>query len=214
MKHEDAKDLTRCQGPRIADPSEAVPESEASSITVGPATIVLNLEPMPVPSLVFHDDQVVNLRNFLAYSQPFTYTITPGFEIHGSYNGKPASFLTYYVRLVPNRSTQPIQLANLAVVFGRSRTEEAINVVAYAPGRPAPKLERTTEFQKKEKVNELSGGGQAYGAHLGARHTSATTTEKDKQYAGLIEAWAVSIPNSIAAQRRTSELSYFKNRPR
>ncbi|MCJ1406819.1 hypothetical protein MMC19_000889 [Ptychographa xylographoides] len=167
---------------------------EVSSSDARASAIVLDLEPVVAPSLALHDDQLVNLRNFLTKSpksSPFTYTITPGLEIHGHCNSHPASLLTYDVRLVPKTSTQPIHVANLTVVFERSKTQQDISVIAYSPGRPVLKLERTTELQTKKVANEISGGGEIYGVHGGAKHTSTNKIEKEKQYAGLIEAWAV-----------------------
>lgn len=148
------------------------------------------------------------VRNYLAISPPkslFHFSIRPGLELHGQYNGKPATLLTLKAHFVPKEQARPIKWAAITAYFDSEKTgtdHQPIEIEAVALGQPTVKVECSVESDTVRKSLKGSLGVDEYASAKGEASREHEIS-KEKKYAATVSASAYpsegegDIPNTV-----------------
>ena len=153
-----------------------------------PVTLELDLRPDADQVGELHGQaQSTQHSKYLAISPPkslFHFSVQSGLELHGSYNGKPATLVTLKAHFAPKEQARPIKWAAITAYFA-SDGKEPIEIVAFAPGQPTVQVECSVE---SDKVHKSVGGsvGVDYFANIGSNVTREHEVNKEQKYAATV----------------------------
>ena len=161
-----------------------------------PDTLELDLSP--------NTDQVGELHgqvrskpvgDYVTISPPkslFHFSVRSGLELHGHYNGEPATLLTFSAQFVPKEQARPIKWAAITAYFDSEETgtdSQPIKVEAFALGQPTVKVECSTESQTVRTSVKANIGVDQF-ASAGAEGSREHENSKEKKYAATVSASA------------------------
>ena len=124
----------------------------------------------------------------LAISPPeslFQFQVRSGIELHGRYNGKPATFLTFDVKFGPQKQARPIEWASIVATFEQKEKEpnaQPLNIEAFALGDPIVMVNCTEE---SDTIRTSLGGNISveYGGSVGGNAAREHEISKELQFA-------------------------------
>ena len=174
-----------------------------------PDAIELDLKPNTEQAGELHGQARSKVvQNYLAISPPkslFHFSIRPGLELHGKYNGKPATLVTLKAHFVPKEQARPIKWAAITAYFDPVKTgsnNRPIEVEAFALGQPTVKVECSVESDTVRKSMKGSLGVNEYASAEGEASREHETS-REKRYAATVSASAYpsegdgDIPNTV-----------------
>ncbi len=148
------------------------------------------------------------VRNYLAISPPkslFHFSIRAGLEVHGHYNGEPATLVTLKAHFAPKEQARPIKWAAITAYFDSEEMgtdSRPIKVEEFALGQPTVKVECSVESDTRRNSLKANLGVDQF-ASAGAEASREHETSKEKHYAATVSASAYpseaegDIPNTV-----------------
>ena len=118
----------------------------------------------------------------------FHFKVCSDLELHGRYNGKPATFLTFDVEFRPEEQARPIRWASIVATFEYKEKDpdaQPLNVEAFALGDPVVMVNCTEE---SDMVRRSVGGnvGVEYAANVGGNASREHEISKELQFATML----------------------------
>ena len=115
----------------------------------------------------------------------FHFQVRSGIELHGHYNGKPATFLTFDVDFRPQKQARPIKWASIVATFEPKEKDpnaQPLNIEAFALGDPVVMVNCTKE---SDTVRTSVGGnvGVEYVGKVEGKATREHEISKELQFA-------------------------------
>ena len=136
------------------------------------------------------------VENYLAISPEkslFPFHVRSGTELHGRYNGKPATFLTFDINFRPQKQARPIKWASIVATFEQEEKDpnaQPLNIEAFALGDPTVMVNCTEE---SDTVRTSIGGNigvQYGGGSVGGNATREHEISKELQFATRLSGYA------------------------
>ena len=146
-------------------------------------------------------------EKYLAISPPrslFHFQVRSGTELHGRYNGKPATLVTFDVNFKPQTQARPIKWASIVATFKQVEqgpNTQPPNVEAFALGNPTVMV----NFSEESDTVRKSFGGNIGVDHVGNVSGNATREHeigKDLQFAATLSGY--SAPSDIRSDSTDS----------
>ena len=135
------------------------------------------------------------IQNYVAISPPkslFHFSVRSGLELHGYYNGKPATLVTFKAHFVPKEQARPIKWAAITAYFASESTgtkSHPITIEAFALGQPTVKVECSVESDEVQNSIKGNMGVDQY-ANVGLEQSHEHKHSKEKKYAATVSAYA------------------------
>ncbi|KAK0512388.1 hypothetical protein JMJ35_005516 [Cladonia borealis] len=188
----------------MAEPTKTVGEYER-----GTETLELDLKPIAAGQVGELHGQAPSkpVETYLAISPPrslFHFQVRSGIELHGRYNGKPATFLTFNVNFKPQTQARPIKWASIVATFKQKEEDpntKPPNIEAFALGDPTVMVNCSEE---SDTVRKSFGGniGVEYVGNAGGNAAREHEIGKDLQFATTLSGYTS--PSDIAGDSADS----------
>ena len=157
-----------------------------------PVTLELDLRPKTDQVGELHgQSSSLPVSDYLAISPPkslFVFHVRSGLELHGYYNGKPATLITLTAHFEPKNQARPIKWAAITAYFASEKKgdkENAIKIEAFALGQPTVKVEFSVESDTLRTSAE-GNAGVDYLASAGGKLGREHEVSKEIKYAATL----------------------------